>query len=267
MKLSPYAIQNLVPFITGNNYPPSRTGRQLVKLFNKYGCRDIYDEFGLPERPGSFDNQRMSRKAYVEDRLKQLVASGTWKGLLKEVIESAENRENVVNEINALLRGDKLSVVKRGESYEIEGGIIDNTPPVQNTAHFEGIQNQILSELNKARVSITVVMAWFTNELLFKKLKERAQQGIDVKLAIYDDGINRKYGLNFDELNLFRIKKSPKGGLMHDKFCIIDNQVVITGSYNWTNNAEFRNSENITIQKDLDQASSYSEEFRRLTSG
>ena len=52
---------------------------------------------------------------------------------------------------------------------------------------------------------------------------------------------------------------------MHDKFCVIDNQLVITGSYNWSDNAEFKNDENITIEKDPNQASSFSEEFRRLT--
>jgi len=53
---------------------------------------------------------------------------------------------------------------------------------------------------------------------------------------------------------------------MHDKFCVIDNQIVITGSYNWSNNAEFKNDENVTIENDPDQATRYSEEFRRLTS-
>ena len=32
---------------------------------------------------------------------------------------------------------------------------------------------------------------------------------------------------------------------MHEKFCVIDNQIVISGSYNWTDNAELRNAEHI----------------------
>ena len=52
---------------------------------------------------------------------------------------------------------------------------------------------------------------------------------------------------------------------MHDKFCVIDNQVVITGSYNWTTNAEFKNDENITVQKDPEQATIYTLEYKRLT--
>lgn len=52
---------------------------------------------------------------------------------------------------------------------------------------------------------------------------------------------------------------------MHDKFCVIDNQRVITGSYNWSDNAEYKNDENISIQNDPDSATRYSLEFRRLT--
>jgi len=61
------------------------------------------------------------------------------------------------------------------------------------------------------------------------------------------------------------IRRGSRGGLMHDKFCVIDNQIVITGSYNWTDNAEFKNDENVTVQRDPSQATLYSEEYRRLT--
>ena len=37
--------------------------------------------------------------------------------------------------------------------------------------------------------------------------------------------------------------------LMHQKFCIIDDEIVITGSFNWTNRAEKRNDEDILVHK------------------
>lgn len=51
---------------------------------------------------------------------------------------------------------------------------------------------------------------------------------------------------------------------MHNKFCVIDNQIVITGSYNWSDNAEYKNDENISIQVDPKQATKYSVKFREL---
>jgi len=144
-------------------------------------------------------------------------------------------------------------------------GVVDKRPPVQNEAHFQDIQNRILSALDEAKVSIRVVMAWFTNEALFNKLVEKYNEGVDVRVAIYDDGINKKHGIDISQVPHDLIKRGQRGGLMHDKFCIIDNQVVLTGSYNWTNNAEFRNDENITVEKDPTQATRYSQEYRRLT--
>ncbi|TAE00475.1 MAG: hypothetical protein EAZ97_05805 [Bacteroidetes bacterium] len=38
---------------------------------------------------------------------------------------------------------------------------------------------------------------------------------------------------------------------MHNKFCVIDSDIVLTGSYNWTNQAQ-RNDENITVQNAAD---------------
>lgn len=49
---------------------------------------------------------------------------------------------------------------------------------------------------------------------------------------------------------------------MHKKYCVIDNVTTITGSYNWTTNAEHRNDENITIEKNNPEfASEYARDF------
>lgn len=49
---------------------------------------------------------------------------------------------------------------------------------------------------------------------------------------------------------------------MHEKYCVIDNLTTITGSYNWTSNAEHRNDENITIEKNNSElASAYTRDF------
>jgi phosphatidylserine/phosphatidylglycerophosphate/cardiolipin synthase-like enzyme len=143
---------------------------------------------------------------------------------------------------------------------------VHKAEPVINEAHFQDIQNRILKALDNAEVSIIVVMAWFTNDALFQKLVEKHKQGLDVKLAIYDDGINKKHGVDITQFPHKKIKRGQRGGLMHNKFCVVDNQIVITGSYNWSDNAEFRNDENVTVENDPKQATKYSVEYRKLTS-
>ena len=52
---------------------------------------------------------------------------------------------------------------------------------------------------------------------------------------------------------------------MHRKFCVIDNQTVLDGSYNWTNSAETKNDEDINVHKNtLALASTYTREFNRM---
>ena len=55
-----------------------------------------------------------------------------------------------------------------------------------------------------------------------------------------------------------------RGGVMHNKFCIIDNQVVLQGSYNWTKNAETRNDESVTVLRNPKRASDFSVQFKQL---
>jgi phosphatidylserine/phosphatidylglycerophosphate/cardiolipin synthase-like enzyme len=52
------------------------------------------------------------------------------------------------------------------------------------------------------------------------------------------------------------------GGLMHHKFAIIDDETILTGSYNWTDNATSRNSENLNVL--CSPIRSYKKEFERL---
>ena len=265
MRLSEFSINKLTAFITGDNFPPRRTGPQLVDLFNQYGCSDLYDEYGLPDI-NKRNGQRPSRKEYVVSRLLSISGTNECRQLLIQIINEIEGKPETVSQINDILKKEHYYISFENGVYNIHGGIIDRRLPVRNEAHFQEIQERILHVLDSARISIWLVMAWFTNRTLFDKLLEKKKSGLDVQLAIYDDGINRNTGINYSELSTKKIQKAKRGGIMHDKFCVIDNQIVITGSYNWSNNAEFKNDENVTIENDPDQATRYSEEFRRLTS-
>ena len=114
------------------------------------------------------------------------------------------------------------------------------------------IQNAIQLELFGAQKSIKIAVSWFTNELLFQPLLLKLQAGVSVEIILNDDDINRSAdGLNFDSFSRLggTLGWNNSKQLMHDKFCIIDEKVVISGSYNWTNKAEY-NDEHRTIFKE-----------------
>lgn len=256
MKITPYAIEQITPFIIKN-----KSGKELVKLFAMFEIRDIYDEKGLPDI-GKANGQRPSKMEYTNKRLLEINNTNNLRELLNTII--AENNQ-LSTEFSKILKPEGYGVANIDNQLKIQGGIVVKNAPVINEAHFQDIQNRILKALDDAQVSITLVIAWFTNQVLFDNILEKQSQGIEVKLAIFDDGINKKHGVDVTKVPHFLLKKGLRGGLMHNKFCVIDNQVVITGSYNWSTNAEFKNDENVTIEYDPKQATKYSVEFRRLT--
>jgi len=136
------------------------------------------------------------------------------------------------------------------------------------TAHFSHIRSEIISLLDDAKREVLVAMAWFTSSELFSALLSCCNRGVRVNLILLDDPINYMYyAPDFNELikhggNL-RIAGSDIG-FMHHKFCVIDNHVVITGSYNWTYYAETRNIENVVITTDSKIVKSYTDEYNRL---
>lgn len=255
MKISQFAIEKIAPYIVA-----SKKGKEIVAFFNEFGQRDVYDELGLPDI-GKKDGQRPSKTQYVERRLADINNSSKMRDALNRILG---DNSSIAGDLREILAPESFGVNEVDGKFLVQGGVIVRSEPVFNEAHFKDIQNKILKALDEAQVSITVVMAWFTNETLYQKLLQKYADGVEIKLAIYDDGINRKHGVDITQLPHKRIR-GQRGGLMHNKFCVIDNQVVITGSYNWSDNAEFKNDENITVEYDPKQATKYSVEYRRLT--
>ena len=115
-------------------------------------------------------------------------------------------------------------------------------------AAFRQISKHILDELVTADKSLCIAVAWFTNETLFDLLLDKIRNGVSVELIVNNDHINnRQDGLDFNEFIKFggKFYFADNLRLMHHKFVIIDNSKLISGSYNWTYNAEYRNNENV----------------------
>lgn len=137
-------------------------------------------------------------------------------------------------------------------------------------AHFQNIRISILKEIEKAKECLKVAVYWFTNHELFESLYQKQVNGIQCYLIIHNDYINnRETGLPFQKFVDVggKLYFSDEENPMHNKFCIIDNQVLINGSYNWTYYAESKNRENILIIKEEPIVlSAFGKEFERLVS-
>lgn len=266
MKLSEFTINALKNIFSGDStLTPYRSGPKLVDFFNRYGSKDVYNSQngGLPNNA--------SRNQYVVNKL--IDFNGT-NNLSKIILSLSDSRfyaeepgsydiDKVINEVNKLIIHDGYKLIEMSGAYLIEGEQLPDEIDVE--VHFEDIQNQIIESLNSARFIIWVTVAWFTNKVLFDKLLEKKNQGLNIQVIILDDEINNKFGFDFESnFETIRFKKTGIfDNLMHNKFCIIDLRKVIHGSYNWTNKANY-NKETISIETSKELAEKYAEEFIKI---
>ena len=133
-------------------------------------------------------------------------------------------------------------------------------------AYFDNIEKKLSAHIADAERRIYVAVAWFTNEALYGGLLNALQKNVEVKVLILDDILNRnEFGLDYGVLvnKGADVRFAPSNkGTMHNKFCVIDNEV-ITGSYNWTYHANV-NNENIVIIDEPNIVNNYCEQFETL---
>jgi phosphatidylserine/phosphatidylglycerophosphate/cardiolipin synthase-like enzyme len=135
-------------------------------------------------------------------------------------------------------------------------------------AYFQEIEFHLVNELKGATERVLVAVAWFTNERIAQELTKLRSKYVDIEVVVDDNEINRKSPalrmLSDAQVSVSFVKNlATERALMHDKFAVIDNVRVITGSYNWTINAN-TNNENIFVFEDRLTATYYIHEFRRI---
>jgi phosphatidylserine/phosphatidylglycerophosphate/cardiolipin synthase-like enzyme len=118
-----------------------------------------------------------------------------------------------------------------------------------------------------AKDRIYVAIYSFTSDRLAEALIEARRRGVDVRVVMERREANvtgseypRLLGAGVD----VRLDANP--GLMHHKFMVIDGEIVVTGSYNWSAAAEERNDENLVVIRDKGVAGAFEREFERIWS-
>jgi phosphatidylserine/phosphatidylglycerophosphate/cardiolipin synthase-like enzyme len=134
---------------------------------------------------------------------------------------------------------------------------------------------KIAREIDGARLEILAAIYALTDDRLAWALIQAKERGVNVQVVLdraFDAENSASKGSWLAErgVGLKRVSGLPSGrergaGLMHQKFAVIDRQVVITGSYNWTVAASQFNDENLLVFRNGGPlAEEYRREFLRL---
>lgn len=137
--------------------------------------------------------------------------------------------------------------------------------------YFRDIRNIVRKDIQNATTSILAAVAWFTDDYIFSDLIKAAQRGVRVEIIMMDDEINKNSGLEYTDLEHAGVKVWCYDVLdqtMHLKMCLVDEEILHSGSYNWTRKAATRNRESLTrMQISADPVSrQYFDEFEQIKS-
>ena len=129
------------------------------------------------------------------------------------------------------------------------------------------VREIILEHLDNATKKVFVAVAWFTDTILFDKLLDLQDKGVSVEIIITKHEFNSQSQNDYHLIkkNGFFAEIGSDYQLMHMKFCVIDYNIVISGSANWSNKAFTKNNEEVTIVSGNQiRANDFVEEFDRL---
>ena len=176
----------------------------------------------------------------------------------------ADNYENEFNELwnDVYGKGENVEFNKVNTNY----GVIENYfCPEDCTSEYGGGINKIINLIKSAEKSIKVASFSFTHEELADELIKADVRDLDVYVLIERKQRNVQKS-QYTRLKDFGINIKVDGNKynMHHKFVIIDGNIVITGSPNYSFSGNNRNDENMLIIYNENVALRFVNEFDRL---
>lgn len=124
----------------------------------------------------------------------------------------------------------------------------------------ENCEQALISVINTSTKTIQCAFYDLTLNKTIALLEKKEQQGINVKIIVDKE--------NYKKVKKYAFIESAKNkALMHNKFCVIDNSMIITGSMNPTTNDATKNNNNLVIITSKTLAKNYADEFNEMQKG
>jgi len=127
------------------------------------------------------------------------------------------------------------------------------------------VADRLIQLLASARHNVRFMAYQFTSSPIADALTDLAANGIAVQGVVESRSADDPYS-QYDLLRAGGVDVLRDGNqyVMHHKVLIIDDQTVVLGSYNFTNNAEENNDENVLVIHDSEVTAAYLAEFGRV---
>ena len=234
-----------------------------------------HGQFGMLEKAGIEvrDDARsglMHNKFWIFDG--QLVWTGstniTVNGIFKQdnnviAIRSVKLAEIYEREFQEMWDGE--FGIRSPSTVDQQSTTVNGTPVRALFAAEDGVIGHLIPVVENAQSSVRFLAFSFTDYPLAKAMIDRAAVGVDVA------GVFEKVGSETEHAELrtlhcagVPVRQDGNPSFLHHKLIIVDERIVMTGSLNYSTNAEESNDENVLIVDNPEIAALYIQEFERV---
>ncbi|KAG0329146.1 hypothetical protein BGZ99_003297 [Dissophora globulifera] len=153
--------------------------------------------------------------------------------------------------------------VSSNHQKQHDGGEIFVSPvffPSEESFHH------LVGTLDNAQQSLDICVYTITDDQISAAIIRAVDRGVQVRIITDDE---KAEDLGSDAKRLAReynvpVRVDGSPSYMHHKFAVIDDKLVINGSYNWTKGARFQNREDLTLTNSAKAVHAFKGEFERL---
>lgn len=215
------------------------------------------------------------RSALMHNKFIVFDGQTVWTGATNLTVNGIfENNNNVI-----VLRSPRVAAIYENEFQEMWAGQFGPTSPSTLDQQFvtvngvsvqvlfgseDGAIEQIIPYIQNAQSSIRFMAFSFTHDGLGDAMLAQAEEGVDLA------GIFETRGSETDSSELgklfcagYAMRQDGNPSTFHHKVIVIDEQIVVTGSLNFSDNANESNDENVVIIAEPNIARLFLEEFDR----
>lgn len=140
-------------------------------------------------------------------------------------------------------------------------------PPAAIQVYFSpngGCTAAVVKALDQAKQSVYVQAYSFTSAPIAKALVDAHKRGVAIQVILDKSQRTEKYSsADFVAHAGIPVRIDAAHKIAHNKVMVIDEQTVITGSFNFTKTAETGNAENLLVIPSKELAGKYLENWRK----
>ena len=149
-------------------------------------------------------------------------------------------------------------------TVELQSTTVNGSPVDVLFAAEDEVVSRLIPLIRSANKNIRFMAFAFTHDDLGTAVLDQSKAGVDVR-GIFE---KRSSETEYSELPNFyceglAVRQDGNPGTFHHKVFILDDEIVITGSLNFSNNADESNDENVVIIRNAEIAAQFLQEFER----